>query len=125
MPTRIFWGFVQTVPGRESSLQRNQKGPTPEPLKLKETDGAGPWTPRRMSLGGPCIRRVLGGAGGGGGSGRPGGAGAVVVRIWPNLPAATQRASVGQERPKSALVTPLIRCSVSQVPEPPVGLVEA
>ena len=99
-------------------MQRNQKGPVPEALKTKETVGAAPWTPRRISFGGACISRVaggVGGGGGGGGSGTPVAAGVVVVRIWPNLPAATQRASVGQESPKRALVTPLIRCSVRQV----------
>ena len=65
------------------------------------------------------------GTGGGTGSGTPVSAGAVVVSNWPNLPPATQRTSLGQERPNIALVTPLIRCSVSQAAEPPKGLVVA
>ena len=63
--------------------------------------------------------------GGGAGAGCPVAAGSVVVRSWPNLPPATQSVSLGQERPKSALVTPRIRCSVAHVPAPPVGAVLA
>src|ERR1700761_4867116 len=97
----------------------------PLPLKRKETVGAGVRTPRWMVLAGACISRVLGGGGGGGGSGWPVAAGVVVVRSWPNFPAATQSVSLGQERPKRALVTPGMRCSVSQAPVPPTGLVAA
>ena len=51
-PTRFLNGAVQTPVGFESSLQRNQNGPTPLPAKRKETVGVGVWTPRRMTLAG-------------------------------------------------------------------------
>jgi len=87
-------GEVQVVAGFASSLQRYQKGPTPEPVKAKETVGGRGVDAEADRFLRP-VEQLVGRRGEGrpGGSGRPVAAGCVEVSIWPNLPAATQSVS--------------------------------